>query len=180
MEEEVIRALKRVLKEVGAGRLRPAPSKQLKLAKEYGFPNELIEFYRSYEPHGYVELSDAKPGFGAVRLLSIADALEANFYAMPGVGVFPQGYVVFAETNGGDAYCMDTNAMTSEGQHPVAIFGHEVIDDKTDPAYIDKSRWEVASCLEDFLIKFINGTLDDSPFYPRMNLGQPAPPPIDS
>jgi hypothetical protein len=77
----VIWALKRALKEVGDGRLPAAAAKQLKLAKEYGLPHELIEFYRSYEPCDWVELSNAQPGFGAVRLLSIADALQENFHS---------------------------------------------------------------------------------------------------
>ena len=55
--------------------------------------------------------------------------MRENFDAVPGVGLLPRGYVVFASTASGESYCIDTNVKTQEKCHPVVLFGHEEIDE---------------------------------------------------
>jgi hypothetical protein len=145
----------------GAGRLGPAKGTDLKRAEKAGFPRELLAFYRKYEPapeDDYIELCQ--------RIFCIRGSLRENRECMPGVGLFPHGYVVFAGTSCGDAYCFDTNVKGKRALHPIVLFGHEVIDKSTDLEYIQASRVEVASSLDDFLRKFSLGKLAEEPRYP--------------
>lgn len=141
-----------------AGRLRPANPEDLKRAEQAGLPRELLELYRQYEPDSSVDLSQ--------RLWCAAHAVLENTDAVPGIGLFPHGYVVFASTLDGDAYCMDMNVTNEHGEHPIVLFGHEFIDENTELAHIQASRVEVASSLDDFLVKFAAGTLSEDVHYP--------------
>ena len=162
MNKEVVQALADALARAGgAGRMRPAKAEDLELAKKAGFPRELIDFYATCEPHPddfCIELEQ--------RVSCIAQALSDNSDAVPGVGLFPHGYIVFATTTSGDAYCLDTNVKTKDGQHPIVLFGHEAIDEYTELPYIQASRVEVASSLDDFLLKFSAGKLSEKVHYP--------------
>ena len=142
-----------------AGTLRPARPEDLERAEKAGLPRELLDLYRDYEPDGYVELSQ--------RLWCAVHAVLENQDAVPGIGLFPHGYVVFASTLDGDAYCIDTNLTNERGEHPVVLFGHEAINEDTELSYIQASRVEVASSLDEFLVKFAAGTLSEDVVYPR-------------
>ena len=50
--KDVIKRVRQNLKESGSGGFRPATGQNFKLAEEAGFPRELIDFYRSFEPYG--------------------------------------------------------------------------------------------------------------------------------
>jgi SMI1 / KNR4 family (SUKH-1) len=139
-------------------RVRPASAEDIQRAKDAGFPNELIELYRECEPVGYIELKQ--------RLWSISKALVENHDAVPGYIVFPHGFVVFASNLFGDAYCIDKNVSNPEGNHPVVLFPQDVFDEENPPlSIVQPFRLEVATSLEDFLMKFTNETLIDEPFY---------------
>jgi len=113
-----------------------------------------------------VQLGSDEPGQAERRLHCIAAAIEENFDDPPGATLFPLGYVTFASNGSGDAYCIDTNVSTAEGKHPVTLFALETIHLDIDVSYIEKSRLEVASSLEDFFTKFTTGALIDTPLYP--------------
>jgi len=137
--------------------LEPASVEDLQKAKEFGFPEELLGFYRLCNPKVCVEFKQ--------RIWSIDAAIEENEGAVPGCALFPHGFVVFASNGCGDAYCLDTNVTTPEGSHPVALFPHDAIDEDAELPKIQSYRFQVADSLEDFLVKFINETLRDEPFY---------------
>jgi SMI1/KNR4 family protein SUKH-1 len=167
MRIEVIQSLKQALEQDGNQSLRPAKPETLDLARKAGFPDELIEFYRDHEPASWcVQLGSDEPGQAERRLHCIAAAIEETFDDAPGLVLFPLGYVTFASNGSGDAYCIDTNVTTAEGEHPVTLFALETIREGTEVSYIEKSRLEVASSLEDFLTKFTTGGLIDMPLYP--------------
>jgi hypothetical protein len=170
MRLAVIRALERALAKEDSGRLRPAAAKWLKHAEEFGLPGELIEFYKDHEPSfgrwGYVELGFGNPEQCQRRLWGIARTLAANGDPVNGRMriLFQYGYVGFAQTLSGDVYCIDTNSGKKD-THPIVLF---FLDDIYDPkkqtrAAARKLRFEVASSLEDFLVKFTGGTLIDQP-----------------
>jgi hypothetical protein len=137
--------------------LEPASAKDIQKAIEFGFPKELLDFYRLCNPKVCIEFKQ--------RIWSIDHAIVENEGAVPGCALFPHGYVVFASNGCGDAYCLDMNVATPEGIHPVAIFPHDAIDEEAELATIQSYRFQVADSLEDFLVKFINETLRDEPFY---------------
>lgn len=154
---EIIKGLMEKLQNRSAQQMQPASLEDLKCAKEAQFPDELLDFYREYEPVDYVELKQ--------RIWSIQNALEENMDAVPGCALFPHGFVVFASTLCGDAYCIDTNVENSEGKHPIVLFSHEMIEEETSLIEIQSLRVEVAKSLDDFLLKFFDETLIEEPFY---------------
>jgi hypothetical protein len=159
-----IQALKNVLKSGAArGRIRPAQPGDLKRAAKAGFPRELLAFYRKYEPDprdGCVELDQ--------RIYCIADALRLNREVLPVVDGIPHGFAVFGGSASGDVYCFDTNVTTEERLHPVVWFRREVIAESTDISFLWAYRVEVASSLDDFLLKFTSRSLHSEPSPPEL------------
>ncbi len=145
------------LKEQGSSVPRPASVEDLKRAQAAGFPEELLDLYRQCEPESCIELDQ--------RIWSIENAIIENTDAVPGCALSPHGFIVFASTMCGDAYCIDTNVATAEGHHPVVLFSHEMIEEDASLSDIQPLRLEVASSLEDFVTKFTNGTLNEQPSY---------------
>ncbi len=155
--KNVIRDLVAELKERGSPLPRPATVEDLKRAQAASFPDELLDFYRQCEPQGCIELKQ--------RIWSIESAIVENTDAVPGCALSPHGFIVFASTIYGDAYCIDTNVTTSEGHHPVVLFSHETIEENASLSDIQGVRLEVAPSLEAFLRHFTNGTLNEEPLY---------------
>jgi hypothetical protein len=148
------------LKRAGGGSLHPASEKELELAMQFGFPPVLINFYRESAPDGgdgRVELKQ--------RIWSVKNAIFENTEYVPGAELFPLGYVVFASNRCGDAYCIDTVNVAANGECPVVLFPHDVIEEGASLADVEPYRLTVASGLEDFLGKFVRGELVEQPKY---------------
>ena len=156
--KEIIQRLRNRLIESGKGQIRPASGADLKRAIDAGFPGELIEFYREYEPDPQKQCIKLRQ-----RIWCINSAIEENKEAVPGVSLFPRGYVVFASNNRGDSYCLDTNVSSPDGHHPVVLFPHDAFDESAPLSEILEFRLEVASSIKDFLEKFAEGTLTEKP-----------------
>lgn len=156
MRRIVDRLVAKLVERDGA-QLRPASAEDLAAARTAGFPDELIEFYRHWEPEDCIELKQ--------RIWSIKNSLVENTDAVPGCVLFPQGFVVFASNLFGDSYCVDTNATTPDGDHPIVLFSHEMIEEDTPLSDIIPLRLEVASSFKDFLVKFTEETLAEEPLY---------------
>jgi hypothetical protein len=137
--------------------LAPASTESLARAKEAGFPDELLEFYAECEPGVCIELKQ--------RIWSIDNALVENQGAVPGCVLFPHGFIVFGSTMSGDAYCIDKNATSPDGQHSVVLFAHDMIGEDASHSEIKTLRLEVADSFSDFLAKFVEGTLIDEPLF---------------
>jgi hypothetical protein len=157
MMKEAIKALLAKLQQQGSPQPKPASAEDLKRAEAARFPTELLDFYRQCNPADCIELQQ--------RIWSIDNALVENKDAVPGCALSPHGFIVFASTLCGDAYCIDTNFTTSEGKHPVVLFSHEMIDEDAALSVIQSLRVQVATSLEDFLMKFTNETLSEEPSY---------------
>lgn len=146
-------ALKAKLRELGYSVPAGASAKELKRAEKFSFPNELVEMYRQLNPVDSIELRQ--------RIWSIDNAVIENTQAVPGCALSPHGFIVFASTLDGDAYCVDTNALTSAGHHPVTLFSHEMVGEDDGMEKISALRVEVADSLEDFLAQFMSGELSE-------------------
>jgi hypothetical protein len=155
--KEAIESLLAKLQEQGSVPPQPASAEDLQRAEAARFPAELLDFYRQCNPADYIELQQ--------RIWSIDSALVENKDAVPGCALSPHGFIVFASTLCGDAYCIDTNVVTSEGKHPVVLFSHEMIEEDAELSDIQSLRVEVATSLEDFLTKFTAETLSEEPSY---------------
>jgi hypothetical protein len=155
--KDAIRDMLAKLKEAETPLPRPASAKNLKRAEKAGFPAELLNFYRLCEPDDCIELKQ--------RIWSIESAIVENTDAVPGCVLYPHGFIVFASTLCGDPYCIDTTVTTAKGHHPVVLFSHEMIEEDATLPDIRALRRKVASSLEDFLKKFVKGTLTEEPSY---------------
>jgi hypothetical protein len=163
--KETIKKVRRKLKASGSGTFAPASERNLKLAEDAGFPSEMIDFYRSYEPydpdgHGVFESEQH------IHIWDIPNVLWTIRNDVPALVVFPLGYFAIAMTRYGDAYCMDANVAGPDGTHPIVLFSPETINENTELSYIQESRLVVASSLEDFLLKFASETLVDEAYFP--------------
>ncbi len=155
--KDTIRDLIAKLRQEGSPVPGPASVEDLERAQTAGFPDELLDLYRECGPENCIELKQ--------RIWSIENAIIENTDAVPGCALSPHGFIVFASTVYGDAYCVDTNVVTTAGHHPVVLFSHEVIGEDASLSEIQRLRLEVASSLADFLRKFTNGTLNEEPSY---------------
>lgn len=155
--EEAIRVLIANLVEQGIPEPLPASVDDMKRAQAAGFPDELVYFYQQCHPDVCIELKQ--------RIWSIEDAIVENTDAIPGYVLSPYGYIAFASTLCGDAYCIDTNITDDQGHHPIVLFSHDMVDEDSTLPLIQSLRVEVASSLEDFLMKFTDGTLSEEPSY---------------
>jgi hypothetical protein len=157
MLNNAIHALVTKVQQTGGKKPKPASAKDLKRAEEAGLPIELIEFYLECNPEDCIELKQ--------HIWSIDNALVEHQGAVPGCFLAPRGFIVFASNMCGDSYCIDTNVTTDAGHHPVVLFSHEMIEEDTPLSKMQLLRLEVATSLEDFLLKFTKENLVDEPLY---------------
>jgi len=132
--------------------LRPAAEGDLTKLQALGLPSLVVDFYRSYEPAEYAEIE-------GVRLWPISEVIEENQRYVPGVDVCPHGFVVFASTVSGDAYCFDL-AVT---EPRVVLLSHEVPFEGMPRQQIQALAKSVAANLDAFLSSFAAGTLELEP-----------------
>lgn len=140
--------------------MRPATTEDLALAISHNFPDVLLDFYRSHEPDPKNECIELEQRIWAIRF-----ALRENLEGLPGVGLFPHGFVVFASTQCGDSYCVDTNTRNDTGDHPITLFSHETVDEDAPLEEIMRCRVEVAPSFQAFLELFLSGDLSEEPNY---------------
>jgi hypothetical protein len=117
-----------------------------------GLPRVVVDFYRSYEPAEYAEI-------GGVRLWPIADVIDENQKYVPGADVCPHGFVVFASTVFGDAYCFDLTMVEPR----VVLLSHEVPFKGMDSGQVRALVKPIATNLDAFLASFVAGTLESEP-----------------
>lgn len=139
--------------------LGAAERESLTALMELGAPRALLRFLADFEPQSEAEI-------GKVRLLPIADVLVENTEGVPGADLRPHGFVTFATTIYGDAYCFDTGLEPAKSDAPVVIMPHEVVFEDLDGETIMATRKTVATGFDDWLTQFIAGSLDTEPSYP--------------
>src|SRR5262245_10788400 len=91
--------VKLIATQTGA-QFRAASKSDLSELRALRLPDPVVDFYARHSPSECAE--------GQVRLWPVADLLCENRELMPGAYIAPLGYVVFATTFYGDAYCFDT------------------------------------------------------------------------
>jgi hypothetical protein len=148
---EVVAALERA-----AGPLfGPAAAGHVQALRDLGLPETVLQFYSLHAPQSMVN--------GQIRLLAVGDITGANRNIYPGAAVFPQGYVVFAETYGGDAYAFDLNDAGPATDPAVVLIPHEFHPDACDPTTLPRLAKPVAANLHDFLVQLVEERVDDYP-----------------
>jgi hypothetical protein len=91
--------------------------------RSLGTPEDAMVFYGNPELARCAEI-------GRVRLWPIADLLVENRDTVPGCYAQPCGYVVFASTIYGNAFCFDTHVVSDAGV-PVVLIAHDLEPETT-------------------------------------------------
>ena len=154
MIDDAVEELKQELRKADGGSLHPASDEDLAQARQFGIPEVLVNFYLDNAPNatdGRVELDQ--------RIWSVQNAIAENRDYVPGAELFPLGDVVFASNKFGDAYCLDTVHCASDGECPVVLFPHDVIEEGASLDSVEPYRLTVAVNLEDFVRQFARRTL---------------------
>ena len=157
---EAIEELRAELTKASGGNLEPANANDLELAKSFGFPEVLMDFYRQSAPNATVGVAELDQ-----RIWSVQNAIAENKDYVPGAELFPLGYVVFASNKFGDAYCVDTLHLNSVGEHPIVLLPHDVFEEGASSEDVERYRLVVATDWEDFLRRFARRTLTEAPKY---------------
>src|SRR6266567_5651618 len=106
-------------------------------------PQEAISFFEKFEPAECAEIE-------GVRLRPVGEALAENRDYVPGCYVIAHGYVVFATTLFGDAFCFDLNAAQSTIGTPIVLVAHDWNWEEITPEAINKLKKPAARNLEEF------------------------------
>jgi len=120
-------------------------------------PRPVVDFYRESAP--------VKNAHGQVRLLAINGMVEENRNYVPGAYTAPLGYIVFATSQFGDAYCLNLNNCKSDEDPGIVLISHEVIDEETTPEELARLAKPVAKNLREFLEKFLEEEIDEECVY---------------
>ena len=96
-----------------------------------------------------------------IRLWPIAQIVEYNTGGSAGTYTSPHGYIEFASTFSGDAYCFDTHSLDPSGSPGIVLISHELVSDEITAEELRKLAKPVASNLREFLEKFVEGELDE-------------------
>jgi hypothetical protein len=135
---------------------RPASPFDLAKLESLGLPESILSFYREFEPSEVVEQQ--------VRLWPIEHILEENDALIPGCYSSRYGYIVFATTFCGDAYCFDTtHDPTAEPR--IVLFSHEVVNERTTAAELARLAKPIAENLKQFLAQFSRNEVDQECIY---------------
>jgi hypothetical protein len=89
--------------------LRPASEKSHSALQRLGIPDDVIAFFNEFQP---AECAD----IDGVRIWPAKEVLAENKDYVPGCYVVEYGYIVFATTLFGDAFCFDTKANSNTPQ----------------------------------------------------------------
>lgn len=135
---------------------RAASSADLEKLRQLSLPESVVDFYAAHEPAEVVE--------GQVRLWPIAHILEENRGLIPGVYMCPHGFVVFATTYCGDAYCFDVSKVRSTGPG-IVLVSHDMISEATTPEEMAGLAKPVSGNLLQFLESFVRDELDEDCLY---------------
>jgi len=138
--------------------LRPALQESCSALQRMGIPAEAIAFFSEFEPAQCAEIED-------VRLWPLQEVLAENTDYVPGCYIVQYGYVVFATTIFGDAFCFDTK--TAPGREvPIVLIAHDGYDwDAVTEEEIARLKKPIAADFRGFLQNYVDGMLDIQPNY---------------
>jgi SMI1 / KNR4 family (SUKH-1) len=135
----------------------PASAADVEALAGLGVPESILTFYRSYEPRECAE--------DQIRLWPIAHIIEENSNFIPGCYTAPHGYIVFATTHTGDAYCFDLKSQTKSGTPSIVLIPHDVIDETTPVERMKHLAKLIAPDLHEFLELFASKQVDEQCIY---------------
>ena len=138
-------------------RFSPASAEDLSALRTLGLPESVMTFFGRYAPEDCAE--------GKVRLWPIAHILEENRDYVPGVYIAPLGYIVFASTMCGDAYCFNLNDLSEQGEPAIVLISHEMVPEDITVEEVARVAKPIAKTLYEFLDRFTRNEIDEVCIY---------------
>lgn len=137
--------VERVVKAVG-GSFAPAKESELAKLVELGLPESVLSFYRQHSPSNRDRMESMVvmlPAWQIPGLIENTDLAEA---------LSRYGYVMFAETAGGDPYTFNLSKNGPAGSPQIELISHEVYPDKFSKVEdVERVALTVAADLKEFL-----------------------------
>ena len=128
--------------------LGPAAPELISELQRLGVPEDAIAFFLEFEPKQCADID-------GVRLWPVEEVLREN----------RDGYIVFATTVFGDAFCFDANAGDRR-QMPIVLISHDGYDwDAVTVEEIARLKKPIAPHFIAFLQAYVDGKLDIEPNY---------------
>lgn len=149
-EIEALRA--RLAREGREFQTRSASDEDIQWLKAQRVPESVIAFFAAAEPVLWIDIAGVEIG-------PISGLKAANTQAVPGIAASRHGYVVIAQTVSGDAYCIATHQVSSDGQSPVYIVNHERVWENASRQEVEAESRLTAPSFREFLNRFIAGDL---------------------
>ena len=145
---------------------RYADPEELKQFRLLGAPKDAISFFEEHGPSGdCAEINK-------VRLLPIEEILglaeNSSFVLGTDIQLQPLGYLVFATTVYGDAFCFATNGAANARSAPIVLLAHDwELDESTLRTRLAELAKPVADSFDEFLQAWVEERLDLHPLYPE-------------
>jgi hypothetical protein len=135
----------------------PASAAELARLAEIGMPKPYIDFYGKFNP--------ARPFDKGVGLFTAAEIPSLNLDYRSTDELNAHGFVSFATTSDGDAYCFDPEINGSHGDPQIVLFTHEYAFKDYTKERVRALAKPVADDLLDFLVRFAEDGLDQEALY---------------
>jgi hypothetical protein len=135
---------------------RPASPTEIAAAERAGVPEELLEFYREFEPN--------EVGQGMIRFYPLEQVVAHMTDYMPACELSRYGYFAFADTQYGDSYFVRPVEGISFHQTPIFLFSHEADFSLLSSAQVEEFSTVVASGITDFIARALAERLPTDPY----------------
>lgn len=133
--------------------LRPADPDDLARLQSLGLPENLMVFYRHFEPWQWK---------WTLRFHGCPEVMWLNEVRHANTKLRQFGFVVFGDTLSGDPFCYNLNELSARGLPRIYLFSHESVGALTDEEFPRAAKL-IAEDLVDFLEKASQDQLDTEP-----------------
>lgn len=128
--------------------LKPAADQDLEWLSEQQYPEDIQAFFAAAEPDDELESE-------GVFLVPVRQLRTLSAQAVPGIYVTPLGFLLVANTVGGDVYCVDTGQLDEAGDAPIRIIPHDSFSSAPDALSVRAVSPVLAASFSQFLLRFV-------------------------
>ena len=140
--------------------LGPADEAAIAKLEGLGLPESVLAFYRNYSPLETIKIYHPEEDIYFYPAFKIPSE-SSRFLAA--CEISPEGFIVFATSICGDAYCFDLNADALDP--PVRLIGHEIMYEGSSVDDIREMSVSAADNFHQFFVNLFSGNLVTDPYH---------------